>query len=257
MQILNISLLVWQLVHFTGDYGVVGFSFQYVNYGDFIGTVVDKATDQGYLETGLFSPHASAIGLGYAKKLTDRFSVGGQIRVASQDLGPSSIPNPNQPIVAFTDSTGTHYKDSAVAVSNKLSPLVFDFGIQFETGYKSLVFGMSIRNFSQEEKYAYENFQLPLVFTLGISMDLMDVIGKGNLDQLLNISIDASHYRDHPEQMKIGLEYQIVKSVSLRCGYTTNVDEGSGWTFGMGVSQAGFILDYAYTPYGVFDKVHA
>jgi hypothetical protein len=240
---------------FHGDYGVIGFTAQYVNYGDFIGTVVDKSVDQGYLETGIFSPHASAIGFGYAKKLTDRFSVGGQIRIASQDLGPSSIPNPNQPILAFTDSTGAHYKDSAVTVSNKLTPLVFDFGTQFRTGFKSLVFGMSIRNFSQEMKYAYENFQLPLVFTLGISMDLMDVIGKGNLDQSLNMSIDASHYRDHPEQMKIGLEYQVVKSVALRCGYATNVDEGSGWSFGVGVSQVGFTFDYAYTPYGVFDKV--
>jgi len=94
--------------------------------------------------------------------------------------------------------------------SNKLSPLVFDFGTQFRTGIKSLVFGMSVRNFSTEVKYAQEGFQAPLTFTLGISMNAMDLVGELPFDQALLVSLDASHYRDHPEQVKIGLEYKIM-----------------------------------------------
>jgi hypothetical protein len=244
----------------NGKYGVIGFTVQSVNYGDFLGTRVNKNIDQGYDELGIFSPSALAIGVGYAKQLTDRFSVGAQVRWAKQDLGESIIPNlyAQVPIYDATDTAHTTilgYRDSSVTASNKLTPLVFDFGTQFKTGFKSLVFGMSVRNFSQEMKYAYENFQLPLTFTLGISMDLMDLIGQGPLDQSLYMAIDASHYRDHPEQMKVGLEYRVMKLLAVRCGYVTNADERTGWSFGVGISQVGFSVDYSYTPYGIFDKV--
>jgi hypothetical protein len=247
---------------FHGDYGVLGVSYQYVDYGTFFGTVVDQSANEGFRDTGKFKLYASAIGVGYAAKLTDRFSVGGQVRMAWQDLGQSVIPNAYEsiPIYAMSDTahTGTPigYEDSSLTVSNKLNPLVFDFGTQFKTGFKSLVFGVSVRNFSGDVQYAYEVFQLPLVFTLGISMNVLDLLSSVPLDQELFVSIDASHYRDQPEQLKIGADYHIMKLLALRAGYKTTTDEeGSGFSFGLGVAQAGFSFDYSYTPMGVFDKV--
>jgi hypothetical protein len=242
---------------FQGDYGVLGFSFQYVDYGTILMTVVDQSSNAGYQDIGTEKLYASAVGIGYAKKLTDRFSVGAQARIAWQDLGASIIPNENTLIPLYSDSTHntiSGYKDSASTISNKLHPLVFDFGTQFKTGFKSLVFGMSVRNFSGDVQYAYEVFQLPLVFTLGISMNLMDLIGTVPLDQEFYLSVDASHYRDQPEQLKIGADYRIMKLLALRAGYNTNTDE-AGFSFGMGIYQAGFAFDYSYTPYGIFDKV--
>jgi hypothetical protein len=241
-----------------GNYGVLGFSLQYVDYGNFIGTVVRTDLDKGYEDVGLFKLYALAAGVGYAKQLTDQFSVGGQVRWTRQDLGQSVIPNQYEKIPIYADTTNTSiigYKDSAVTTSNKLTPLVFDFGTQFKTGIKSLTFGMSVRNFSQEIKYVYEQFQLPLVFTLGISMNLMDLIGEVPLDQSLYMCIDASHYRDHPEQLKIGLEYKVMNLLAIRGGYITNSDESNGLSFGVGVTQFGFAFDYSYTPFGIFDNV--
>lgn len=237
---------------FEGRYGVIGFSVQSVNYGDFYGTRVNSNLDIGYDDTGIFSVSAIALGLGYAKQLTDRFGVGGQIRWIRQDLGESVIPLNSR--LDTTDASHTLYVADTGRVSNKLSPLVFDFGTQFRTGIKSLVFGMSVRNFSQEVDYAKEGFQAPLVFTLGISMNVMDIIDIDPLSQALNISIDACHYRDHPEQLKIGLEYRVMNMLSLRGGYITNNDE-SGMSYGVGVSKFGFAFDYCYTPFGVFNKV--
>lgn len=234
---------------FDGDYGVLGFSLQYVDYGDFYGTRVNEASPQGYDDTGIFSLNALAIGVGYAKQLTDRFSIGGQIRWVHQDLGESIIAKNT-----FTDTTGARFADAA-NVSNELSPLVFDFGTQFRTGLKSLVFGMSIRNFSAEYKYAEEGIQAPLVFTLGISMNVLDFIEELPFDQSLYISVDASHHRDHPEQVKVGLDYKVMKVLSLRGGYTSSTFEQGGFSFGVGISQFGFEFDYSYTPFGVFDKV--
>jgi hypothetical protein len=243
-----------------GDYGVLGFSLQYVDYGSFIGTVVRTDLDKGYQDVGLFKLYALALGVGYAKQLTDQFSVGGQIRWARQDLGESTVPNDYHQIPIFAPTDTAHntvlgYKDSMVTASNKLTPLVFDFGTQFKTGIKSLTFGMSVRNFSKEVQYVYEQFQLPLVFTLGISMNLMDLIGEVPMNQSLYMCVDASHYRDHPEQLKIGLEYKVMNLLAIRGGYMSNSDESDGLSFGVGVNQFGFAFDYSYTPFGVFDKV--
>jgi len=234
---------------FDGNYGVLGFTLQYVDYGDFYGTRVNLGSPQGYDDTGIFSLNALAIGVGYAKQLTDRFSVGGQVRWVHQNLGESMIAENT-----FTDTLGNRFADTT-NVNNELSPLVFDFGTQFRTGLKSLIFGMSVRNFSTEYKYAEEGIQAPLVFTLGISMNVLDFVENLPFDQSLYVSVDASHHRDHPEQLKVGLDYKVMKVLSLRGGYTSSTSEQSGFSFGVGISQFGFTFDYAYTPFGVFDKV--
>jgi hypothetical protein len=235
---------------FEGRYGVLGFSVQSVNYGDFYGTRFNSTLPLGYEDTGIFTVDAIAIGIGYAKLVTDRFSIGGQVRWVKQSFGESVVP-----LNSRADSTRQgYYVADTGRVTNKLTPFVIDFGTQFKTGIKSLVFGMSVRNFSQEVKYATEGFQAPLVFTIGISMNVMDLLDIDPQDHTLNMSIDASHYRDHAEQLRIGLEYRVMNMLSLRGGYITNNDE-SGISYGIGVSKFGFSFDYAYTPFGVFDKV--
>ena len=227
----------------AGNWGVFGVSVQTVDYGEVLGTIVDGSNPEGYLDIGAIEPTALAIGLGYAKALSDRFSIGGQVRWVKQDLGESIIP------VSITDSDTTTEE-----VSNSLNPLAFDFGTLFKTGIKSLAFGMSVRNFSKEIKYADEGFQLPLVFTMGISMDVMDLFEIGGPEQSLYLSVDATHYRSHAEQLIIGVDYTLMKFLSLRGGYVSSNDE-DGLNFGFGVSHFGLTIDYAYTPFGVFDKV--
>jgi len=236
---------------FDGRFGVAGVSFQSVNYGDLYGTIVNKALPAGYEDTGIFSLSAEAVGLGYAKRLTDKFSVGGQVRWVHQDLGESRIPL----ITTQYDSAGIAYLDtSSQIVNNEMSPYAFDFGTQFKTGFKSLVFGMSVRNFSKELKYEEEGFQIPLVLGLGVSMDLMDFLKNKTLDQSLLMSIEASHYRSREEQLSVGLDYTLLKMLSLRTGYISNSDE-KGMSFGVGISKFGIKFDYAFTPYGVFGNV--
>lgn len=233
---------------FKGDYGVLGFSVQSVDYGEFYGTRV-AATEKGYDDTGIFKLHALALGVGYAKQLSEQFSVGAHVRWVRQNLGASDAS-------AFVPSADTLGGTDTIRVRqrNVLTPFVFDFGTQFRTGIKSLVFGMSVRNFSGEVAYAEEGFQAPLEFTIGISMNLMDLIGENPEDQSLYVSFDASHPRDHPEQVKFGLDYRLLNAISLRGGYVSSNDE-EAFSFGLGVSQYGFAFDYAYTPFGVFNYV--
>jgi hypothetical protein len=226
----------------NGEYGVFGFTLQSVNYGDFIGT--QKTDDfKGYIDTGIFSLSAMAIGVGYARELSDKFSVGGQVRYVHQDLGESMIP------FESTVNDSTLHK-----VNNKKTPLVFDFGTFYKTGIHSLVFGMSVRNFSTEIKYADEPFQAPLVFNLGISMDMMDFIDDVPFDQKLFLSIDANHHQDKNEQLKFGVDYQLLNLMALRTGYITGEDL-NGFSFGFGITKSGFSFDYSYTPFDLFEQV--
>lgn len=225
-----------------GRYGVLGFSAQSVDYGDKIfGTVVasEAQSAKGYIDTGNITPSALAIGVGYARALNDRFSVGGQVRWVHQDFGILNIP--------FNDSTTTDKRYQS-------TPLSFDFGTLFKTGFKSLTFGMSIRNFSHEVKYIRESFELPLVFTLGIHADLMDWIPIGKNQQSAILSVDAKHDRSHAEQLCVGLDYRLMHMLSCRIGYVSNNYENT-MTYGVGFSWIGLSVDYAYAPYDVFDSV--
>lgn len=226
-----------------GRWGTLAFSLQNVDYGDnLFGTVVvpENVSPNGYIDTGDLEPSAFAVGLGYGKMLNDRFSVGGQVRMVRQDFGDFMVPMP--------DTTLDE-------VSNfKKSPLAFDFGTLFRTGVRSLTFGMSVRNFAAEVKYVRESFELPLVFTLGISADLMDWLPDAGFEQSAILSVDAKHDRSHAEQVCVGLEYRVMRLLSARVGTISQNDENA-LTAGVGLSWSGLAVDYAYAPYGVWDSV--
>lgn len=231
-----------------GAWGVFGLSFVSVNYGDFIGTV-RADNEQGYEEfsdIGLAnpSPTAFAVGLGYARALTDRFSVGGHIRYAKQDLD---------------DAIQSRREGGYNTVENSMSTYTFDLGVLYRTGFRSLTFAMDVRNFSRELQYVEENFELPLTFRIGVAMDLLDLSSMDPNVHSLRVGIDAERPRDFAENLKIGGEYVFMNTLALRAGYTFPTDE-QGVSLGAGLQQnfsgIGFGADYAYTTFGVFDAVH-
>jgi hypothetical protein len=179
------------------------------------------------------------VGISYAKMISQQFGVGAQIKYARQELGENSF------MSVGGDITNKENKADAIA---------FDFGTIYKTGIKSLAFGMSVKNFSKEIKYEEEGFQLPLLFTIGISANVFDFFDMPAIDQDLMLSIDWTHPRSHPEQIKIGAEYKFLDILSLRGGYVDGNDEND-LSFGLGVEYFGVEFDYAYTPFGVFDKV--
>jgi len=140
---------------------------------------------------------------------------------------------------------------------NKVNGLAFDFGTIFYPGWESFRFGMSIRNFAAEYEYERESFELPLQFTIGVAMDVMDMIGAQ--DQSLLVSVDAVHPRDFSERVNFGAEYTVFNIFALRAGYKTNHDN-EGLTAGAGLfyemSDMKLKVDYAYSDMEFFDAVH-
>lgn len=229
---------------YDGLYGVFGFTFTSVDYGDFMGTIV-ASNEQGYIDVGTYSPKAYSFGISYARALSDKFSVGGSVKYAKQDLGGSVID---------IDSTGTY-----ITEDNKLGAVAFDFGVLYRTGFKSLTFGMSVKNFSTELKYKKETFQLPLMFRIGFSIDAMDLFDIDKNTHSLLLSVDAAHPRDYSEQIYTGAEYTFINTFSIRAGFVSPSDEQT-FTAGFGIKRnlggVNVGIDYAYQAFGIFNDVH-
>ena len=227
-----------------GRYGVVGASVTFVDYGDLQETV-RADNGQGYVDVGTFSPSAFAVGLGYARAVTDRFSVGGQVKYATQDFGD---------VIAGAPA-GQAYEREAL----REGTLAYDFGVHYKTGFESLAFAVAARNFAPELAFSEESFQLPLTLQIGISMDVLNLTDLDPSLHSLVVSADAANPRDFSEQVKVGGEYRFMDRVALRAGYTFPTDE-EGVSLGVGVRQplGGSTLgaDYSYTDFGVFSGVH-
>lgn len=221
-----------------GEFGVIGATFRNIDYGDVEGTMV-WSNDNGYIDTETLYPGAYSAGIGYAKELTNKFSVGGQVSIVGQQLGKNVVP---------------YSEDSLYVKNNVVSGTSIDFGTLYYTGYKSLAFGMSVRNFSNELKFEDEGFQLPLTFTMGLAMDIFDLWAGSPKGMKLQAAVDAVHYRSHAEQINIGLDYSLFERVHFRGGYRTNND-GDDLTFGFGITTFGLTIDYANTPFGDIDTI--
>lgn len=227
-----------------GDLGVIGVMVQAVDYGDFEQTV-KAGTDAGYLDLGTFSPTALVLGLGYARALSEKFSIGGMVKWVHQDLGSGAVS-----VAAGGGSYGY--------ASNVAELFAADFGITYKTGFKSLQFGMVVRNFSKEARYIDEGFQLPLTFRIGLSANVFDFASVDPEEHQLLVAIDAEHPRDYPERVKMGVEYLFMNIVAIRTGFISLADEQK-FSYGLGLQKSlgsvGLGVDYAYTPFGIFDKV--
>ena len=245
--IADINYLAGSIAYNMGNYGTVGLSMLTVDYGDIIGTkLIDPAEialhPEGYIDTGTLSNvGAYSFGLTYAKAISTLFAIGGNIRMAGQNLGNNN----------FVDGT---------AKENNAAKLVFDAGVKYNTGYKNFKFGMAIRNFAANIKREEIEEQLPLTFTIGTSVDLWDIVFPDQSeDESLTLAVDFLHSNSYSERVNMGLEYNLLKMISLRAGYQTNRDIAA-WSGGFGVhtiiGEHYLEFNYSYSQIQVFDNVN-
>ena len=225
-----------------GNLGVFGLSVMSVSYGDILQTI-RADTEAGYQDVGTFSPTGLAVGVGYGRSFTDRFSIGAQVKLVTQDFGDQLV----------TATSSRSFSESTVA---------FDFGVLYNTGFRSLVLGMSARNFSREITYVQNSFELPLTFQIGLAMDIIDFTSLDPNMHQFQFRVDASRPRDFQEHVKVGGEYTFMNLLSLRAGVAEGFvqDEERGISLGAGlnldVSNFNLTADYSFTDFGVFDSVN-
>jgi len=218
-----------------GTWGVFGISFAGLDAGEMVRT--ENLISGGRSgDLGTFTAGDILLGVNYARRVTDRLSIGGNINYIEENL------------------------DDVKARNWDL-----DFGVSFQTGFHGLRFDLITRNFGPDVRFVgfteqYQNpadVRMPLDFFMGIGMEVM---GGGEADKhTLTGYIEASHPNDTPERLHAALEYRFLDFLSLRGGYKFFYDE-AGLTLGCGlqyyISGIEGRIDYAFMDYGRLNSVH-
>ena len=232
-----------------GNFGVVGLSLLAMDYGTFYGTRL-ATNEQGYVETGTFSPSAFAAGIAFSQKVSDRFSYGVHVKYVSQNLGD-----------AWVAPTGGSLTDPTLAIGTRAysqNGLAMDIGAYYDFLYNGIRFGASLQNISREIRYENEAFPMPFAVSFGATVEPLRFL-MDNPEDMFILSFESRHPRDFNEKLKVGAEYHFFNTIIARAGYATNYDE-RGLTAGIGIRYAagGFPVraDYAYQAFGVFGAVH-
>ena len=226
--------------HSFGPYGIVGISSSVMDYGDIYGTTIDLvAAGSGsfeYVDTGKLNVSNFFVALSYARAISDQFSIGVNMKYAYSDLGNSTVIQNGQ-----TES-----------IANRLGAWAIDLGTWYRTGYKDLSFSMALRNFSREENYPRmeQRYYLPLIFSLGLSVNALQIISEDVSEHTLLVSINGLHPMDYLEKGNLGLEYSYDNRFFLRTGYKINYSLES-YSVGLGVRHSlsenmYLVFDYSY-----------
>ena len=231
-------------------FGNIGIQAQYVDFGEFEETTnatpfINDPINPGF--TGrTFTPFSYLVGIAYARYLTDRFSVGIGIKYAHESLF-------NGEEVMAQVKTNVYEQ-----IKTWADGILFDFGIRYNTGFRSVYLASAVQNFGADVKYAKESYPVPLLFRLGIGADLIGLDGlfhTGSTEHRLSMAYDIFHPNDYAQQMHAGVEYEFAGLIALRGGYKFNYDY-DGLTFGAGVKHEieglKLSVDYSYGAMGTY-----
>ena len=229
--------------------GVIAVDITYMDYGVFNGT--QRAdNEQGFIETGTFTPTAYAAGVSFAQRVSDRFSYGVRLKYAYQNLGPVTI-----------GTEGSDVDDTLLVtevIENKHGEPAIDIGATYDFG-SGIRFGAVIQNVSREVTYVREAFPLPFAVSFSLHADVFKLLNKEMKQHNLIIGVESTHPRDYKEKLKFGCQYTYLNAFILRAGYRLNYDQ-RGFTFGLGIRQklggVNLRIDYALESYGVFKAVN-
>jgi hypothetical protein len=236
----DISYMTAAVAKNFGSWGVFGLCFASLDVGDMIRTENIYNEDLGITERSgdleTFSAGDLQFGLSYARTVTDRLSIGGNVSYIQETLDQTKVKNWN-----------------------------VDFGVHFKTGFRSLRFSLVARNFGADKEFTGfteiygvpQSVRMPLDYRLGVGYDIIEQKDDGL--HALSAYLEGIHVNDGPERVHVALEYTFMKTFSLRGGYKFNYDEqgltvGGGINFDMnGVTGR---IDYAYLDYGRLTSVH-
>ena len=215
---------------------------------------IDVRTVEQPLGTGeRYTVEDISFGLGYGRRITDRFSAGMQVNYIRETIWHSSM--------------------GAVG---------FNFGVLYELPFRAYL-GASLANFGNRGTFdgrdlrirydqdpdrfgdnsnlpaalKTEDFPLPILFRVGLGVPLN--LGASNKALLV---VNAYQPSDNTQSVSFGGEWTVMDILSLRGGYQHlfQQDSETGLTLGgglkYGISQFGFRVDYAWNSYGMIGDVH-
>jgi len=234
-----------------GNAGAFGLHANFMTMGD-----MERTTELYPEGTGQkFSAGSYALGLSYARSLTDRFSIGFNVKYVREYI-----------------------------LNSSASGIALDIGTLFVTNFRGLRIGAAISNFGNKmrmdgrdilvqhdidpnregsnerinAKLQTEGDDMPLHLRVGVSYNALQDLKQ----HALWISVDAVHPSDNVESLNMGAEYVLMDMFALRAGYASLMakDSEQGLTLGGGMKYTfsrslALKLDYAYESFGRFDNI--
>lgn len=229
-----------------GDIGVIGASVI-----SFTTERIEITTEQQPNGTGqYYDADDIAIGVTYARYLTEAFNVGITVKYINEGI----------------------WHESA-------DGFAFDIGTQYRLNFHNLTIAMSMNNFGGELKFEgadlevnsagnsnfplsrsapadlkTSGYALPLNFQVGVGFDIyqldfIKVVGE----------IDAVHPNDNKERVQVGSQISVFDRFFIRGGYLYNHDTQK-YAFGMGanIPTGNTIIEfgYSYSDYKILPAVH-
>jgi hypothetical protein len=227
-----------------GEAGSIGIAITYLSMGDM--KVTNWVNPEGTGET--FEASDMAIGLTYARRITEKFGIGLQVKYIQEKISQSSA--------------------DAFAI---------DVGVQYQTGFEDLKLGMAISNFGTEMQLSgrdlsirtdpfntvgsnpddvHANLEtvswpLPITIRLGASMDFI----KSDALRLTG-NLDFYDPRDVDQTWCAGSEAALFgETVFLRAGVNNYFENELRPSLGGGIKYNfddiyGIVIDYAYSDMG-------
>lgn len=231
------------------DLGTIGLSFTTMNVGEMEVTTTERPEGTGER----FSAGGTMMGLSYAKNLTNKFSIGFNLKYIREDIW-----NMRSQTVAFDIGTlytadildGLNIGASMSNFGSKMRLFGRDNRVLIKTGSG----GENIVN----AEYELGSYELPLIFRVGLATNMMKTDNNR-----LTVAIDAIHPNDNTEYINSGIEYSWAEIISLRGGWKSSFERGTeqGLTLGVGLqyilsSPTNFVIDYAYQDFGRLKEIH-
>ena len=232
------------VAYHLSDQDAIGASFSALHMDD-----MEITTETQPFGTGRYFTFGDvAMGLTYAKKMTDQFSFGATVRYVEETLDVL-----------------------------KMRAVMVDLGTYYWLGIGSMRFAVVISNFGSDVRPkgtlttfdgtsvgTFQSFSLPTVFMLGFAIDPVTTD-----EHVLTTSIQLNHPNDNSEHLRIGAEYRWRDTFFLRGGVKRTIgqpllgaDQTSEETFALSagvkvpVTLSVVSADYAFASYGRLGAVH-
>lgn len=238
------------------SYDFAAASFDVADLGSLFLTVTSLGVPEDKVRTEEFpegdgrywDASSLAIGVGYAKSLTDRFSIGFHAKYLQETIWNSSANG-------FALDVGTYYitpfNDLVIGAS------VSNFGTKMQLDGRDIQFNNEPNSDGNSgpnnipSQYSMESFDIPLTFRIGLAMDVIKTRFI-----VVKTAVDATHPNDNTEYVNSGIEFAFNRMFFLRAGYKSLFldDSEQGLTLGAGLnyetaSGLSVSFNYAYADY--------
>ena len=225
----------------AGTAGTFGLSVIQLDYGDEAVTTIENPEGTGEI----YGASDLAVGVSYARALTEQFTVGGTAKLVQQRI----------------------WNEAA-------SGAALDLGVQYRTGLRGITIGMAMTNFGSDMQLDGRDLRrrididpnqagnnddlpanlevnawaLPLSFNVGVAAE-----AYRDASMSLTVSAEGQAPSDNSQSASFGAEYAFRDLLFFRGGYRgafSSVEADGGWTLGFGLAyeltdRLGVSVDYA------------